>query len=298
MKKYKTQTYKRKECISFAKVDGPFGSFHNMAPHFPITLNGYQIKTSEHLYQAMRFTHRPDIQEEILKQASPMSAKMVMKEYIEHTRQDWDDIKVAVMGWCILLKWVQNWDVLGPRLFDTRKTNLVEYSKKDDFWGAIPQNQEVLMGVNALGQLLMRLRTKLPDYIGKQVPVKVPPFSDMTLLGTAIQEIFSPELAPFPVRTTVVNRHHHAPFDVYIGRGSKWGNPFSHLDGTTAAFKVDTREEAILSYEKWIMEPEQEHLRDALHELRGKILGCYCEPLGCHGHVLAKMTNERYPEAA
>jgi hypothetical protein len=78
-------------------------------------------------------------------------------------------------------------------------------------------------------------------------------------------------------------------YDVYIGRGSKWGNPFSHKNGTTALFKVDTRREAVEKYEEWIK--TQPHLMDDLHELKGKILGCWCKPLPCHGDVLKKLSD-------
>jgi hypothetical protein len=78
-------------------------------------------------------------------------------------------------------------------------------------------------------------------------------------------------------------------FDVYIGRGSKWGNPFSHKDGTTAQFKVSSRPEAIESYRTWIK--TQPHLMESLHELRDKTLGCWCKPQGCHGDVLKELAD-------
>lgn len=90
-------------------------------------------------------------------------------------------------------------------------------------------------------------------------------------------------------KTEVVNKHHGEPFDVYIGRGSKWGNPFSHLDNTKAQFKVATREEAVESYREWI-QSQPELLRD-LHELKGKTLACFCKPQSCHGDILAEMAD-------
>lgn len=92
------------------------------------------------------------------------------------------------------------------------------------------------------------------------------------------------------IKTTVVNKHHKVPYDVYIGRGSKWGNPFSHMNGTKAQYKVDTREEAIAAYEEWIM--NQPELLNSLHELEGKILCCFCKPKSCHGDVLIKLIEE------
>lgn len=79
-------------------------------------------------------------------------------------------------------------------------------------------------------------------------------------------------------------------FDVFIGRPTKWGNPFTHIpDGTRAKFVVATREQAIAEYEKWIW--TQPHLIAALPELKDKILGCWCHPLACHGDVLVRLAN-------
>jgi hypothetical protein len=78
-------------------------------------------------------------------------------------------------------------------------------------------------------------------------------------------------------------------FDVYIGRPSKWGNPFSHKDGTLAEFRVATRDEAVDAYAEWIK--GQPDLLAALPELKGKTLGCWCKPQRCHGDVLEALAN-------
>lgn len=79
-------------------------------------------------------------------------------------------------------------------------------------------------------------------------------------------------------------------FDVYIGRPSCWGNPFSHRDGTTAKCVVESREHAIELYHKWIL--DQPQLLAKLPELKGKTLGCWCAPLACHGDVLLELANK------
>jgi Domain of unknown function (DUF4326) len=79
-------------------------------------------------------------------------------------------------------------------------------------------------------------------------------------------------------------------YDVYIGRPSDWGNPFSHLPASAAKWRVATREDAIIKYEQWLLE-QPELLERVRRELRGKVLGCYCAPLSCHGHVLARIAN-------
>lgn len=82
----------------------------------------------------------------------------------------------------------------------------------------------------------------------------------------------------------------YQPHDVYIGRPSKWGNPFSHKSGTRALFRVSTRKEAVEKYEVWLK--DQSELMAALPELRGKVLGCWCAPYACHGDVLVRLANE------
>lgn len=81
-----------------------------------------------------------------------------------------------------------------------------------------------------------------------------------------------------------------APYDVYIGRPSKWGNSFSHLAYGKAQTKVDTREEAIARYREMLLNDSQ--LLAALPELKGKVLGCWCAPLACHGDVLIQVMRE------
>lgn len=76
-------------------------------------------------------------------------------------------------------------------------------------------------------------------------------------------------------------------YDEYIGRPSKWGNPYSHLPSAIAKFKVKTREEAIAKYREWIL--TQPDLLKELHTLKGKVLGCWCKPQSCHGDVLVEL---------
>jgi hypothetical protein len=93
------------------------------------------------------------------------------------------------------------------------------------------------------------------------------------------------------VTTTVVHCKRDR-YDVYIGRGSDWGNPFTHLplDETLAIYQVDSREEAIEKYRDWIQ--KQPEMLNRLHELKDKVLGCWCHPLPCHGDILAELANQ------
>lgn len=79
-------------------------------------------------------------------------------------------------------------------------------------------------------------------------------------------------------------------FDIYIGRPSKWGNPYSHLDDSISEFKVDTRQESIDKYEGYLLENKE--LMNSLHELKYKTLGCWCKPKSCHGDILKKYVDK------
>jgi hypothetical protein len=73
---------------------------------------------------------------------------------------------------------------------------------------------------------------------------------------------------------------------VYIGRPSRWGNPFKI--GTHGS-----RQEVLDKYILWFIQPERAALRAAaVRELKGKKLACFCHPKPCHGHVLAYYVNE------
>ena len=76
--------------------------------------------------------------------------------------------------------------------------------------------------------------------------------------------------------------------DVYIGRGSIWGSPFSHRMGTKADVVVPTRQEAIRRYREWIL--TQPKLLNKLYTLKGQLLGCHCKPQSCHGDILAELS--------
>ena len=76
------------------------------------------------------------------------------------------------------------------------------------------------------------------------------------------------------------------PNSVYIGRPSKWANPF--IIG-----KDGTREEVIKKYKDWLLETEwTTGLILDIGELRGKDLVCWCSPLPCHGDILLELANK------
>ena len=83
----------------------------------------------------------------------------------------------------------------------------------------------------------------------------------------------------------VLNKYtNDAPLDaVYIGRPSKWGNPFLMTRGLSREFVIE-------KYREWLFE-RPELIEAAKRELAGRDLICYCAPRACHGDVLLEVAN-------
>jgi hypothetical protein len=80
-------------------------------------------------------------------------------------------------------------------------------------------------------------------------------------------------------QTKIVNLRKEK-FEVYIGRGSIWGNPY--IIG-----KDGDRDEVIEKFREYIT--KRPDLLKSLKTLKGKTLGCFCSPKKCHGDVLVDL---------
>ena len=86
----------------------------------------------------------------------------------------------------------------------------------------------------------------------------------------------------------VYNKNHEEHYGdnvFYIGRGSVFGNPFTHIKDreTKAVFVVENRDKAIDLYE-----PLFDKMYEMYKEGQDIYLGCYCKPLRCHGDIIEK----------
>ncbi len=91
-----------------------------------------------------------------------------------------------------------------------------------------------------------------------------------------------------PVETTkVVNKDRGDNYDIYIGRGTPWGNPFAIGD------QGMNRDEVILKFKEHFYEVllKDEAKKREILTLKGKVLGCHCKPYACHGDVIAEYLN-------
>jgi putative DNA methylase len=180
------RVYARSSSVVFRKTKEAFGGLSNMAGGFPLEVESIPIRTSEALYQALRFPQDPELQRLIIDQRSPMTAKMLTKPHRSGTRPDWDDIRVTLMRWCLRVKLAQNLASFSELLLSTEDRPIVEESTKDAFWGAKPVEDGTLVGQNVLGRLLMELREELradPSELKQVDPLDL---ADFRLLGKEI----------------------------------------------------------------------------------------------------------------
>lgn len=100
------------------------------------------------------------------------------------------------------------------------------------------------------------------------------------------------KVVPFQT-TVVVNKDRESQYDVYVGRGTLWGNPF-HVGTQEGQFdRKDAIEKYKQHFEKNML--GNESIYRGLLGLRGKRIACHCKPLACHGDVIASYLNAMDP---
>lgn len=155
-----TKTIQNNECVTFSKTKESFGGFSNMSSEYSVEVNGVVFPTSEHFYQCMKYVDHPEVQKEILGERNPLLMKNKQKKHRGLIRKDWEELKVIIMEITVHLKLVTHWVKFGNLLVESGTKEIVEISKKDSFWGMVPQvsNPGVLVGENKLGEILSRFR--------------------------------------------------------------------------------------------------------------------------------------------
>lgn len=155
------------EIIAFTKVKLPYGWLGNMSP-YPVEYGGVRYRTTEALFQCLRFAEYPEIQAEIREQKSPMAAKMMARKH-RHLLQRgevWDEAEEDIDGMrlCLVLKLEQHLE-LRQALVDTGDALLIEDCTarprgSAKFWGMVLEDGQ-WVGRNVLGNLWMELREQL-----------------------------------------------------------------------------------------------------------------------------------------
>ena len=154
---YSKETYPASECVTIHKVAEPWGIFGNFA-RTPIVIDEVMFKTSEQLFQLMKFKDK----EPVLAVYNANNPKMTTKHWEKtHRRSDWGQMVVDAMKFCLTKKFEQSED-FRAELERSRGKLIVEdqtsFTKKTpDTWGVKLQGDN-FVGPNLLGRLLMELR--------------------------------------------------------------------------------------------------------------------------------------------
>lgn len=144
--------YRRSEVAAFCRVRDDWGQFSNFA-RCELTVDGRTWRSSEALYQALRFPGLPELQRRIFQAPDPFAVKQIAKEHYASSRDDWmAGARLSAMAWTLGVK-ARQWAPFSRQLLASVGQPIVEVSRIDGFWGARP-DAEILFGVNALGQLL------------------------------------------------------------------------------------------------------------------------------------------------
>lgn len=109
----RTEHYQANDIITFGKLNGEWGALSNMSTEYPVECCGYNFKTSEHLFIALRFSGYPDLQKEIMEYPNSMYCKKIFvngSKYKPFHHPNWHDnyFDVEVMKYIVALKCAQN----------------------------------------------------------------------------------------------------------------------------------------------------------------------------------------------
>jgi N-glycosidase YbiA len=139
----------------------PCGCFSNFSAH-PFTLENQTWRTSEHYFQAMKFSPHWDHIKALREMPSPMRVAKAGRSRARPLRPDWETVKDDIMRAAVLAKFEQNPEI-AKILLETGDEELIENTTKDHYWGIGSTGT----GLNMLGKILMETRERLRNTIEK-----------------------------------------------------------------------------------------------------------------------------------
>jgi len=126
----------------------------------PIVIDGLEYITTEHYFQAMKFSSTdPDYAEEIRTSPTPAKAKSLGGSRNHPIDKDWNTKRDEVMRIALFSKAMQT-PKFVQILLSTGSAPLIEAAPRDYYWGEGSKKT----GKNMLGKLLMDLRSRLQTY--------------------------------------------------------------------------------------------------------------------------------------
>ena len=138
---------------------GILGNFGRAA----VVVNGVEFSNTEKLFQCMKFTYAPVIQEIYAQNNMSIKMKARKKEYEQYVREDWKKIFLDALKFVLVTKYEQS-ETFRAELERSKGLYIVEdetgrpgCKKSADAYGAVLVGDE-MVGPNLLGQFLMELR--------------------------------------------------------------------------------------------------------------------------------------------
>jgi ribA/ribD-fused uncharacterized protein len=141
--------------IRFFSQSATHSEFSNFAP-FPVDLDGKRWPTSEHYYQAQKFTDA-ELQTKIRKAEKPVITKKLADKHRDRIRPDWDAVKDQVMYRVVRRKFELH-AALRELLLATGEEEILEDAPNHDAYWGIGQDGN---GQNKLGKIIERIRAEL-----------------------------------------------------------------------------------------------------------------------------------------
>lgn len=243
------KAYNAPEIKGFA---GDYRWLSNFYEIEPFEYDGVIYKTTENFYQAMKSVNK----DERIHIASldPGKAKRYTSPHNKNfvVRDNWDMMKLEVMEFILRRKFAQK--KFNDLLLATRDIYIEETNGWGDvFWGCTSAGE----GHNNLGLLIMKIRKEIQD--GLNILAYKP------VVGKLLKKKVK--------KPTIVVNTKHEKCDVYAGRNSPFGNPFSIYTGEY------TLEDSMFQFEleiskKLVLDKE---FKQSVLNLTGKKIGCFCK---------------------
>lgn len=152
--------YPAEKCVVIRKVSETWGVLGNFYPS-PLIIDGVSFVNSEQLFQMMKFSDKETLMSIYTKRGLPIKWAAKSGETKGFRREDWGQIIIDCMKFCLRTKYDQCED-FRTALNDTKGYYIVEdqtnnHKKSADTWGCKLVNDRY-EGSNLLGRLLMELR--------------------------------------------------------------------------------------------------------------------------------------------
>jgi len=157
---YKWESYPADQCACIHKVNEEWGILSNFG-ETPLTVDGVTFVNVEQLFQMMKFRDPAPLMELYKNKGLGIKMKAKKWENDNHRRDDWGEMLVDAIKFCLMQKYEQC-PAFREKLLSSKGKFIVEdqtanHKKSPDTWG-VKRKGDAFEGPNLLGRLLMELR--------------------------------------------------------------------------------------------------------------------------------------------